>query len=67
VSFPFFFDPNFDARIRPIEDLEHKAPDNSRERWDHASVHEFAGTYGDYLLSKISKVFPELRKEVLQK
>ena len=66
VSFPFFFDPNLDARIRPIESLKGCAPDDARERWDQASVHEFSGTYGDYLLSKISKVFPELRKEVLQ-
>ena len=66
VSFPFFFDPNLDARIRPIESLKGCAPDDARERWDQASVHEFSGTYGDYLLGKISKVFPELRKEVLQ-
>ena len=65
LSFPFFFDPNFDAKISPIEDLEHRAPDDSRERWDHASVHEFSGSYGDYLLAKVSKVFPQLRKEVL--
>ena len=25
----------------------------------------FTGTYGDYLLGKVSKVFPELRREVL--
>ena len=62
---PFFFDPNFDAQISPIEGLEHRAPDDSHERWDHASVHEFSGTYGEYLLAKVSKVFPELRKEIL--
>jgi hypothetical protein len=28
-------------------------------------VHGFAGTYGEYLLSKVSKVFPELRNQVL--
>jgi isopenicillin N synthase-like dioxygenase len=65
LSFPFFFDPDFDARISPIQGLEHRAPDDFRERWDQASVHQFAGTYGDYLLGKVSKVFPELRKEVL--
>jgi isopenicillin N synthase-like dioxygenase len=65
LSFPFFFDPNFDARIPPIQDLEHGAPDDFRERWDQASVHQFSGTYGDYLLNKVSKVFPELRKKVL--
>ena len=35
------------------------------ERWDRASVHGFRGTYGDYLLGKVSKVFPELRSAVL--
>lgn len=65
LSFPFFFDPNFEADISPIKGLTRCAADDSNERWDHASVHEFSGTYGDYLLSKVSKVFPDLRKEVL--
>ena len=64
LSFPFFFDPNFSAEVRPIE-IDAKANDNKEERWDRASVHEFNGTYGDYLLSKVSKVFPELRRKVL--
>ena len=62
LSFPFFFDPNFSAEVRPIE-IDAKANDNKEERWDRASVHEFSGTYGDYLLSKVSKVFPELRRK----
>jgi isopenicillin N synthase-like dioxygenase len=63
LSFPFFFDPNFNAKVRPIKiDLE--VNENKEERWDRASVHEFRGTYGDYLLSKVSKVFPELRRGV---
>ena len=41
------------------------AADNKEERWDRASVHEFRGTYGDYLLNKVSKVFPELGRNVL--
>ena len=66
LSFPFFFDPNFDARILPVEGLGiTPSTRDSDERWDHASVHEFSGTYGDYLLNKVSKVFPELRDEVL--
>ena len=65
LSFPFFFDPSFEAKISPIEGLEHRAPDDSHERWDRTSVHEFSGTYGEYLLAKVSKVFPELRKEIL--
>ena len=66
LSFPFFFDPNFDAAIEPIGLNEALiAPDDRAERWDQASVHEAQGTYGDYVLSKVSKVFPDLlRSEV---
>jgi len=66
LSFPFFFDPSFDARMLPVEGLSNEGQaDDSAERWDHATVHGFSGTYGDYLLNKVSKVFPELRDEVL--
>lgn len=66
LSFPFFFDPSFNARMLPVEGLVSDAPtDDSCERWDGASVHGFTGTYGEYLLNKVSKVFPELRDEVL--
>jgi isopenicillin N synthase-like dioxygenase len=64
LSFPFFFDPNFDAEVRPIK-IGGEINDNKDERWDQTSVHQFDGTYGDYLLSKVSKVFPQLRREVL--
>jgi isopenicillin N synthase-like dioxygenase len=66
LSFPLFFDPNFDAQIRPIEELAGgEIVDDRHERWDRASVHEFQGTYGDYLLGKVAKVFPQLRRDVL--
>jgi len=66
ISFPFFFDPNFWAPMRPIEELPgHAAADDRHERWDQANVHDFRGTYGDYLLNKVAKVFPQLREEVL--
>jgi isopenicillin N synthase-like dioxygenase len=66
LSFPFFFDPNFFAPVRPIELPGRELPPDDRgERWDRASVHAFAGTYGDYLLGKVGKVFPELRTAVL--
>ncbi len=64
LSFPFFFDPNFDAEVRPIK-VKAQLDDDRNERWDRASVHDFNGTYGDYLLSKVSRVFPQLRREVL--
>jgi isopenicillin N synthase-like dioxygenase len=65
-SFPFFFDPNFFARVTPIElPADQVPPDDRDERWDRASVHALQGTYGDYLLNKVGKVFPELRRSVL--
>ena len=60
LSFPFFFDPDFDAAHRA--DPQRRRPTTSATRWDGASVHAFEGTYGDYLLGKVGKVFPELRR-----
>ena len=62
LSFPLFFDPDMAARIEPIRSA---ATDDHATRWDGASVHAFDGTYGDYLLGKIGKVFPELKRSVL--
>lgn len=64
-SFPFFFDPGFDCHIKalPIDLTKHheeNAAKRTRRRWDNANVFEFEGTYGQYLLNKVSKVFPQL-------
>src|SRR5262249_37547945 len=59
LSMPFFFDPNFFARVRPI-DPTIAVSDDQAARWDRASVHAFDGSYGDYLLAKVTKVFPAL-------
>jgi isopenicillin N synthase-like dioxygenase len=64
LSFPFFFDPGFAAQIVPLP-AHAKAQDDRATRWDGASVHEFSGTYGDYLLGKVGKVFPDLKREAL--
>ena len=65
LSFPFFFDPNVAARIQPIALPDAEAIASDREdRWDHASVHDVSGTYGDYVLAKVAKVFPQLFREV---
>ncbi len=66
LSFPFFFDPGFDARVGPI-DPTLPVSDDARERWDGASVHAFDGSYGDYLIGKVSKVFPELGRRELDR
>ena len=44
LSLAFFFDPGFDAVVRPID----------------GQPGESEGTYGEYLLDKVSRVFPEL-------
>lgn len=66
LSIPLFFDPNFRARLRPIEGLPQVSDlDDSKSRWDNANIHVFDGQYGDYLINKVSKVFPQLRRDVL--
>jgi isopenicillin N synthase-like dioxygenase len=63
-SFPFFFDPGFSAEIPPLPGRA-ASGDGGEPRWDGQNLHAFSGTYGDYLLGKVSKVFPQLRQEVL--
>ena len=69
-SFPLFFDPDFSARVTPLPQhayigAEQVATDRA-DRWDGASVlAPFDGTYGDYLLDKVGKVFPQLRQRVV--
>jgi isopenicillin N synthase-like dioxygenase len=62
LSFPFFFDPAFDAHIVPLPG--HNAHDDSTQRWDKTNLHDFQGPYGDYLLAKVGKVFPDLARRV---
>lgn len=64
LSFPFFFDPNWHASVHPID--SGRAVEEDRDsRWDGASVHDWSGTYGDYLLGKVQHVFPVLGDDVL--
>lgn len=60
LSFPFFFDPDFAAEVRPLPRGDVPLADDLAERWDRASVHAFRGTYGEYLMAKVGRVFPEL-------
>ena len=67
LSFPYFFDPNYYAELSTLADLSTGSPPMSKQtqsRWDHADVQQIKGTYGAYLLSKVSKVFPELFGQV---
>lgn len=65
LSFLFFFDPDFAAEVRPLPRAGAGRVDDQAERWDRASVHLFQGTYGEYLLGKVGKVFPGLRAAAL--
>lgn len=56
ISFPFFFDPAFDAEVPALP----RTPDGTA-RWDGQDLRAFTGTYGDYLIAKVSHVFPQLR------
>jgi isopenicillin N synthase-like dioxygenase len=64
LSFPFFFDPNWNAKIQPLH-LPGGTENNFSPRWDEANLQEFQGTYSEYLLRKTSKVFPYLHEIVL--
>jgi isopenicillin N synthase-like dioxygenase len=60
LSFPFFLDPSWEAEVERLPIVERPLDEGAAERWDRTSVHGFSGTYGDYLLSKVAKVFPDL-------
>ncbi len=60
-SYPFFFDPNFHATIQPLElSINENQKTNSINRWDAEDLSLFEGTYKEYILKKIGKVFPNL-------
>jgi len=66
LSFPFFLDPGFSAEVPPLPAAaQFGRGDDGRRRWDGQDLRAFTGTYGDYLLGKVSKVFPQLRRDVL--
>jgi len=61
LSFPFFLDPSWDAVVERLPIVARPRDDEgAAQRWDSTSVHGFTGTYGDYILAKVAKVFPDL-------
>jgi isopenicillin N synthase-like dioxygenase len=62
-SMPFFLDPGFADEVPPLP--ARAATGDGGRRWDGQDLRAFTGTYGDYLLGKVSKVFPQLREDVL--
>ena len=73
-SFPFFYDPSFSAVMQSVTShfseydkdlLQRRLKDDaSINRWDSQDPTLFQGTYGDYLLKKVSKVFPLLAQKL---
>jgi isopenicillin N synthase-like dioxygenase len=63
ISCPVFFDPSRDAVVphMPLGAAAGPPP----ARWDGADPLAFEGTYGDYLVAKVAKVFPDLGRGVL--
>jgi isopenicillin N synthase-like dioxygenase len=74
ISMPYFFDPSFDAEMKsmvPFFGKEVIVPDEETERrvaarWDKLDPTLFQGTYGNYLLKKVSRAFPALFAEQIQ-
>jgi isopenicillin N synthase-like dioxygenase len=64
LSFPFFYDPDFTAKMTPVPGARRVTADAAR--WDGEDVHAVSGTYGDYLLARVGRVFPGLGAAVLQ-
>jgi isopenicillin N synthase-like dioxygenase len=67
ISMAFFFDPAWDALVIPIPGAvaDGVGAESSHPRWDGADPIAFTGTYGEYLLAKVAKVFPVLGHDVL--
>ena len=64
LSLPFFLDPGFANEVPPLP-VRAAAGDDGGRRWDGQDLRAFTGAYGDYLLGKVSKVFPQLRQDAL--
>jgi isopenicillin N synthase-like dioxygenase len=64
-SMPFFLDPGWDASIEPLEfDDDWHQPADADERWDRANLRDVHGTYGVWLRAKVTRVFPDLARDV---
>ncbi len=64
-SLPFFLDPGWDASIEPLEFTDDwQRPHDAAARWDRANLGHVGGTYGDWLSTKVTKVFPELARDL---
>jgi isopenicillin N synthase-like dioxygenase len=67
ISMPYFFDPSFDSEMVSVVLQEEASQAQHQERiasrWDKLDPLAFKGSYGQYLLNKVSKAFPKLFAE----
>ena len=69
LSMPFFFDPNWDATLEPI-DLNliqaHPRQHQDHQRWDQLDLLSLDAsmTYGEFVWNKIKHVFPHFASSV---
>lgn len=61
-SFPFFYDPNWNAHLEPL----YKSDKATASRWDGQYLFGSFSTYGDYLQEKVRKVFPDLSNDKIK-
>jgi isopenicillin N synthase-like dioxygenase len=60
-SYPYFFDPNWNSSLEPIDPKRlAQFPKSVTKRWDGLELHALKSTYGEFVWNKISKVFPDL-------
>jgi isopenicillin N synthase-like dioxygenase len=68
ISMPLFLDPGFEAVLEPIplaSGRNNWSVGSRTPRWDSTDLATISGTYGDYLLGKVAKVFPDLGRRHL--
>lgn len=71
LSLPFFFDPNWNSTLEPIERSKLRAEDIAKvesgiqKRWDGLNLSTLSGksSYGDFVWEKVKGVFPALIKK----
>ena len=57
-SFPLFLDPSWEATV--VELPLGASDSDARPRWDGEDPVAWSGTYGDYLTTRVARVFPDL-------
>jgi isopenicillin N synthase-like dioxygenase len=58
ISAPFFFDPNFDCMIQPLEQYAKLGLESPLQK-----KYSFPLRYGDYIFNKVMNCFPALKRE----